>query len=32
MYFDRTLLVIQTEGQVSNLGFNLEGGFELELV
>ena len=32
MYFDRTLLVIQTEGHVSNLGFNLEGGFELELV
>lgn len=32
MYFDRSLLVIQTEGHVSNLGFNLEAGIELELV
>ena len=32
MYFDRSLLVIQTEGHVSNLGFNLETGIESELV
>ena len=32
MYFDRSLLVIQTEEHMSNLGFNLEAGFELELV